>query len=210
MNETETIGATPARPGSAEPRRPGRLRRAMRPALWILVVLAVAGGAFLGIEQLIGNFHTVVAGELYRSAQISADQLADAKARYGIRTVINLRGPSTRSWYVDEVRESERLGLNHIDFKLSAEQELTEQQVEELVAVMRDAPKPILVHCKGGSDRTGLASALYVAAIARKSEAAAEWQLSPYYGHFSIPLLPSWAMDQSFERAEPWLGFKGS
>ncbi|WP_370876886.1 dual specificity protein phosphatase family protein [Ancylobacter amanitiformis] len=182
----------------------------MRSALWVLVVLAVAGGGFLGIEQLIGNFHTVVAGELYRSAQISADQLADAKARYGIRTVINLRGPSTRDWYVDEVRESERLGLNHVDFKLSAEQELTPGQVEELVAVMREAPKPILVHCKGGADRTGLASALYVAAIARQSEAAAEWQLSPYYGHFSIPLFPSWAMDQSFERAEPWLGFKGS
>lgn len=210
MSQSDAAGGPALSSARLTPAGTRSTKAVLRRALWLVIGLLATGGAYLGMEQLIGNFHTVVAGELYRSAQIDADQLAEAHARYGIRTVINLRGPSTRSWYVDEVAESRRLGLNHIDFQLSAEKELTQQQVEDLVALMRAAPKPILVHCKGGSDRTGLASALYLAAIAKQGEAAAEWQLSPVFGHFSLPFLPSWAMDRTFERVEPWLGFKGS
>ncbi|QIB36219.1 dual specificity protein phosphatase family protein [Ancylobacter pratisalsi] len=175
--------------------------------LWGAVLLT---GTYLIIEQLIGNFHTVVPGQLYRSAQIDADELPAIQAKYGVRTVINLRGASSKPWHAAEVAESERLGMTHIDYGLSAGRELTQKQVEELVTIMRDAPKPILVHCKGGSDRSGIASALYIAAIEKGSEEAAEWQLSLFYGHFPIPYFPAWAMDETFERIEPWLGYSGS
>jgi len=187
-----------------------RLRRWGRRIGQTVLVLFALGAIYLGIEQLLGNFHTVVAGELYRAAQVDAEELADIQAKYGVRTVINLRGPSKASWYEKEVAESQKLGLNHLDFKLSAGRELTQKQVEDLIALMRDAPKPILVHCKGGADRSGIASALYVAAIAKQGEMAAEWQLSLFYGHFPFPFFPSWAMDQTFERIEPWLGFPDS
>lgn len=213
MSQTDVLDA--ADPASVDdsaalPRRPGRLRRALRGGLKTLGALALLIGIYLGVEQLIGNFHTVVAGELYRSAQIDATELAALQKDYGIRTVINLRGPSSNIWYQSEIAESKRLGLTHIDFGLSAGRELTQKQVEQLIALMRDAPKPILVHCRGGADRSGIASALYLAAIAKQGEEAAEWQLSLFYGHFPIPFFPAWAMDETFERIEPWLGFPNS
>lgn len=198
---------------AASPAARGARRHLLRwslAALKTAAVLLLVGGLFLGVQQLVGNFHTVVPGQLYRSAQLDAGQIAEMQKTYGIKTIINLRGPSSARWYTQEVAEAERLGVNHIDFTLSAQRELTQQQVEELVALMRDAPKPILVHCKGGSDRSGIASALYIAAIAKGTEEAAERQLSLFYGHFPFPFFPAWAMDETFERVEPWLGFHGS
>lgn len=195
---------------SAKAARRGRFRRIATYTVRGFLVFLLAGGIWLGIQQLIGNFHPVIAGELYRSAQLDASQIAGFQKEYGIRTIINLRGPSHSEWYKREVAESEALGVKHLDFKLSASKELTQDQVEQLVAMMRDAPKPILVHCRGGSDRSGIASALYVAAIAKRGEAAAERQLSLYYGHFPFPYFPAWAMDETFERVEPWLGFPNS
>ncbi|TCK30796.1 uncharacterized protein (TIGR01244 family) [Ancylobacter aquaticus] len=193
----------------ADARRP--LSRHIRRGLgWSLLGVLVLLGGFLGIEQLVGNFHTVVADELYRSAQIDADQLAGLKAEYGIATVINLRGPSSKPWYQREVATSRALGITHVDFQLSAGRELTQPQVEALIALMRRSPKPILVHCRGGADRSGIASALYLASIAKAGEEPAEWQMSLFYGHFPIPFFPAWAMDQTWERIEPWLGFPDS
>ncbi|MCK0197037.1 dual specificity protein phosphatase family protein [Ancylobacter sp. 6x-1] len=177
---------------------------------WTLLGAVLGIGAFLGIEQLVGNFHTVVPGELYRSAQVDAADIARIKQKYGIATIINLRGYSGRPWHAEEVAASAALGINHIDIPLSAGRELTDEQAQHLIAVMRDAPKPILVHCRGGSDRSGIASALYLAAVAGRGEDAAEGQLSIWYGHFSLPYFPAWAMDETFERLEPWLGFPDS
>ena len=76
-------------------------------------------------------------------------------------------------------------------------------QVNQLVAIMRDAPKPILIHCKAGADRTGLATALYLSRVALLSEKEAESQLSIRYGHVGIPYLSAtYAMDRTWENAE--------
>ncbi len=156
------------------------------------------------------NFHSVVVGEVYRSAQPSAGQLADYADRYGIRTVINLRpGKFGEQWYDEEIAESDRLGLSHIDFPMSSSSVLPKEKAMALIAVLATARKPILIHCKAGSDRTGLASALYLAAIAGSSEAVAESQISLRYGHFSIPYFSrAYAMDKTFEHLEDALGIE--
>ncbi len=177
----------------------------------LLLVLAVLGG-YAGILQLTGNFHTVLAGELYRASQPSSDQIMSYKKDYDIHSIVNLRGDNTGSpWYDEEVETAKALGIAHINFRMSAKHELTQERAEELISILRDAPRPILVHCNGGADRSGLASALFLAAIAQKGEAAAEGQLSFHYGHVSIPhISSSYPMDQTFENLEPWLGFEGS
>lgn len=190
--------------------RPRRIARLWRIGRWPVLGLLGALGLYLGIEQLIGNFHTVVPGELYRSAQLDARDIQKIKAEYGIRTIINLRGATSAKWHEEEVATSDRLGITHIDFGLSAGRELTDQQVDDLLDILQNAPKPILVHCRGGADRSGIASALYLAAIVKAGEEAAEWQLSLFYGHFPIPFAPAWAMDETFERLEPWLGYPDS
>lgn len=169
-------------------------------------------GAGLGAVRLSGNFHTVVPGELYRSAQLTPARLSDYSQGAGIRTVVNLRGahPGT-GWYDAEVAAARALGLAHFDFGMSASEQLPEARARELLELFRRAPKPILIHCQGGADRSGLAAALYLAAIANAGEERAESQMSLRYGHIGVPYLSAaYPMDESWEALEPWLGFMGS
>lgn len=94
---------------------------------------------------------------------------------------------------------------------MSASEQLPEARARELLELLRRAPKPILIHCQGGADRSGLAAALYLAAIANAGEERAESQMSLRYGHIAVPYLSAaYPMDESWEVLEPWLGFMGS
>lgn len=190
-----------------------RLRRIGRWRKWGLgVVTAVlAFGIYIGALQLTGNFHTVIAGELYRSAQPTTLEIAEYKARYGIKTIINLRGRNEKKvWYRNELTVSRRLGIAHLDYRMSSGKILEQAEASRLIELIRAAEKPVLIHCKGGADRSGLAAALYLAAEGFGEEAA-EGQLSLLYGHVAIPFVSkAFAMDDTFERLEPWLGFPDS
>lgn len=155
----------------------------------------------MGALQLTGNFNTVITGELYRSGQISPQQLKEYVAEYGIKTVVNLRGDNQGDdWYDTEITQSRNLGVHHIDFGLSARQELTSERAAQLMAILRTAQKPILIHCKAGADRSGLISALYLAIIKQWNPEVAKAQLSVRYGHISLPFIPEYAMDRSFTK----------
>jgi protein tyrosine/serine phosphatase len=175
----------------------------------LLLILAVGG--YYGVMRLTGNFHTTIPGELYRSAQPTPSQLASYKNTYGIKTMINLRGENSgKVWYDNEVAASSRLGIKHLDFRMSSRQVLSQDEATALLSVLKQAEKPILIHCEGGADRSGLAAALYVAALAHGGEEAAEAQISIKYGHISLSANPAFAMDRTFEALEPWLGFHNS
>lgn len=173
-------------------------------------VVATAIAYFVAL-WLTGNFHTVVAGEVYRSGQLTPSQLEKFAREYGIKTIVNLRGANAgRPWYDAELAESRRLGIAHLDFRMSARQKVSIEQGGALIALLKSAQRPVLIHCNGGADRSGLASALYLAAIANAGEIAAEKQLSIRFGHVSLPFIPEYAMDRSWERMEPSLGFPKS
>jgi uncharacterized protein (TIGR01244 family) len=187
----------------------GRSRQAARAIGSAMLLLAVAVGGYLGALQLTGNFHTVIAGTLYRSAQPAAKDIADYRKTYGIKTIVNLRGENIGSpWYDAEVAKAKQLGIAHINFRMSARRELTQAEAADLIAILEQAEKPVLIHCQAGADRSGLASALYVAAVAKLGEEAAEQQISIRYGHVSLPITAAYAMDRTFEALEPWLGFQ--
>ncbi len=165
-------------------------------------------GLYVSVLQIGGNFHEVLPGELYRSAQPSPIQLDSYIKRYGIKTVINLRGPSDRQWYRDEVAITTKLSAGLVDFRMKADRQLTLAEGEQLITLLKNAPKPILIHCRAGSDRTGLASMIYLQQIAGINEETAEWQLSPYYGHFALPFMGSYAMDRTWLGLEQALGIE--
>ena len=176
----------------------------------VLPALAICGLFYAYLLETT-NFHPVIAGEVYRSSQPSAATIAQLHSEYGIRTIINLRGENTgHGWYDREMAQAKELDINHIDFRMSSRHELTQEQAAKLVQLMRDAPKPLLIHCQAGADRTGLASALYLAAISKTSENVAENQMSIYYGHIPLSINSAYAMDRTFEKLETWLGLSNS
>jgi protein tyrosine/serine phosphatase len=174
-----------------------RAGRAARTIGGGVLVLALSVGGYLGALQLTGNFHSVVAGTLYRSAQPTTFDIAHYQKTYSIKTIINLRG-------------AKHLGITHVDFLMSARRELTQAEAADLIGILKQAEKPVLIHFKAGADRSGLAAALYVAAVAKLGETAAENQISIRYGHIPLPVSATFAMDRTFEALEPWLGFPDS
>lgn len=195
-----------------KPKLFAKRRRSLWPTLGfgaLFVALAVAAYCLFLFQT--GNFHTVFPGELYRSAQLSSNDLETLHRRYGFKTILNLRGAHKGSaWYDAEVSKAAALGIAHMDFPMSPVKTLPDDRAKNLIALLEKAPKPILIHCKSGADRTGLASAFYIAAVKKGSEDTAEAQLSIAYGHFSLPFLGEYDMDQTFENLEPYLGFSGS
>jgi protein tyrosine/serine phosphatase len=179
-------------------------RKVILAAFGSIGILGVSCAAYAGFLQATGNFHSVIAGQFYRSAQPTSEELASYVRTHGIKTVINLRGtyPGT-AWYDDEVTTAQSLGITHIDFGMSASKAISPERAQRLVELMASAPKPILIHCLSGADRSGLAAALYVRKIAGLDEARAEGQLSFYYGHVGIPVVSTaYAMDRSWEDIE--------
>lgn len=176
--------------------------RSSRIVAWALVTVLVSPTAYGFYRWEEGNFHEVSPGQVYRSRQLNGPELVDAAGRYGIKSILNLRGPNHGSqWYQDEVETAHRLGLRLYDYPITASRELTEEQIGQLVVILRDAPKPILIHCKSGADRTSLVSALYVVALDRLSVETASQQLSLYYGHLPAFLgTQTSAMDRTFWR----------
>lgn len=194
---------------------PPKSRRSLKLALRLVGAVAGVGVLFVlayaGTLAATGNFHTVDPGEVYRAAQPSPAAIADYQREHGVRTIINLRGENQGApWYDKEVATARRLGIQHIDFKMSARRGITKEEAWRLIRIMDQAPKPLLIHCESGADRTGLASALYLAAIKRAGEEIAERQLSIRYGHIASPSAKGWGMTVTFEDMEPSLGYEAS
>jgi len=167
--------------------------------LLTLAVLLFLGGAY-GYVHGGGNFHEVEKGVIYRSSWLGADGLEKAIARYGVKSVLNLCGEQPGdAWYDGETKVARQHGIVFRSLALSANTELDVKQVAALGEALREAPKPLLIHCRAGSDRTGLACAIYVASHGGSYRDACE-QLSLYYGHFPYFGSKSVAMDVTLER----------
>ncbi|MFN3279568.1 MAG: tyrosine-protein phosphatase [Paracoccus hibiscisoli] len=182
------------------------MRRLRMIALAMPVAAGMAASSWAGWLHHSGNLHAVLAGQVYRSAQPSAAQLVYWTDRHGFRSVLNLRGASDADWYRIERAAANRLHLRHADFAMRDSEVLTPERAAALIALLDRLPKPVLIHCKAGADRTGLAAALYLASEGH-GEALAEAQISFRYGHVSLPISAAWPLDQSWEAMEPAFGY---
>lgn len=163
-----------------------------------LVALSPPVG-YAGLRYAVGNVHEVEAGVLYRSGQLDGAALHKLVASTGIRTIVNLRGahPGER-WYDDEEAIARENGIRYVSIGISARSVPDMAKMVEIARAMQDAPGPILVHCMGGADRSGLAAAIHQLAVEGKDEGDAAAQLSIQYGHFPWLGSRTGAMDRAF------------
>lgn len=128
------------------------------------------------------NLHEVAPG-VWRSNQPSPGQLARLRAK-GFRAVLNLRGAKPFAYYHLEREACARLGLTFVSLPLSASRPVPAATLFELEDVFRRLPRPFLMHCKSGADRTGVAAALYLLMVEGAPVAAAARELHWRFMHF--------------------------
>ena len=178
---------------------------------WKMAVLGCVVGvlAALGAEAanvFVGsNLHTVIPGRVYRCAQRSGKELEGIVNRLGIETVVNLRGSAVSlPWYMEETRATHRLNVCQEDIALSAARLPSVHEIRRLIEALDAAQYPILLHCRHGADRTGLASTLVLLLQTDTPLHEAHRQLGLRYGHLSIDR-PAY-LDRFLDYYEKWLG----
>ena len=169
--------------------------------LSIIIIPLLLGALYALYVTGQGNFHLITDGEAYRSAQMDGDGLRDYINKYRIKSILNLRGRNTdEKWYIEELKVSSEYGVRHYDIALSAHLEPTREETKILMGFIKSAPRPVLIHCQAGADRTGLVAAMWKVIVNKESKTEAAKQLSVWYGH--MPVGPASAMDNFFEK---WL-----
>lgn len=176
------------------------LRRIAKTLVGGVGLVAAGMGFWAGYLQLSHNIHLVEPG-VYRSAQLQPDMLDSLIQMNHIKTVLNLRGAFPgEAWYEAEASAVRDAGATLVSLPLSANTEPDDALLARLIHVLRTAPRPILIHCIAGADRTGLASALVELLEEGKPADIADRQLSFRYGHFPWLTSRTGAMDRAFQR----------
>ncbi len=159
---------------------------------YILIVLVFL---WLNVIRYGGNFYKVAPG-VYRSAQLYNYNMSFFYKTYHFQSILNLRGAHPdKKWYVYEKNFCKEYNITLIDFGISDKNIQSIKTMRKIINIIKSAKKPILIHCRSGADRTGLASALYLYSVHDKNYSK---MLSLKYGHFPYLGSPTKAMDKSF------------
>ena len=113
-----------------------------RPADWATPMLAVH----------LENLHQVTP-EIYRSEQPDDEAFTELR-HFGIQSVLNLRDNH------DDDDEAEGTGIALYRDEIETD-DIGDAEVVAALRILRKAPKPVLVHCWHGADRTGCVIAMY-------------------------------------------------
>lgn len=114
----------------------------VRPTAWAQPVIGVK----------LDNLYQV-SSELYRSEQPDDEAMVQLQAM-GIRASLSLR-----EYHSDE-DEADGTSLKLYRVPMNAG-EINDELVEQALAAIAEAPKPMVIHCWHGSDRTGAIVAMY-------------------------------------------------
>jgi len=153
---------------------------------------------------LFDNWHEVQRGRVYRSSQLSGNRLLKVIGRNHVRTVINLRGPCPDfAWYHDECQSLHAVNVSQEDIVLSAIRLPPPVEIQRLVEVLDRSEYPVLLHCRQGVDRTGLAAVVVRLLEPRTSLTEARMQLSLRYGY--MPFNGTENVLQFIDLYEEWL-----
>lgn len=156
---------------SAALRRPRAQRKL---AAWLIPVFILVLGIRIAAHVRAGNFFEVVSGVVYRSAQPSPEQIRRWHREHQFACILNLRGEDS-PFAQQEQEVADELGVELIHLRLAAYYEFSQQQLIDLLEVFESAPRPLLLHCRQGMDRSGTVSALAGWLIGGQSYERAKW-----------------------------------
>jgi protein tyrosine/serine phosphatase len=136
--------------------------------------------------MFLANFAAIDSGRAFRSAQLE-EGLEATLEQNRIASVLNLRGGSIRDpWYRNEVETTAKANVDFYDFPLRPDRKPTRDQLLALVDLLEHCRYPILIHCKSGADRTGMASGLYLMIQNAAPPEIALREFSITHSHFPI------------------------
>ncbi|MFW5832565.1 MAG: fused DSP-PTPase phosphatase/NAD kinase-like protein [Pseudomonadota bacterium] len=136
-----------------------------------------------GVVRLVHPNWGEVAPGVYRSSQPSPGQLRRAHAK-GIRTVLNLRAERDCGAFVLQEAACAELGMDLVNVQVRSRDVPSKALIGDLDRLFATLPRPLLMHCKSGADRTGIVGALYlILHEGRPVEEAVRSQLSWRWGH---------------------------
>ena len=135
----------------------------------------------------------------WRAAQPWPHQIAWLARNKGLRTIVNLRGERDCGSFRLEQKACEKLGIAlKSDLKLYSRAAPSREKILEFRSHFETLEYPILIHCKSGADRMGLAGVLYMHLVEGVPVEEARHQLSFRFGH--IRQAKTGILDAFFER----------
>ena len=178
--------------------RPGRRARVVGYAA-LAAALAIAFRAPL----FWGNFGVVDPGRVFRSAQ--PERNLDGLIRdQRLGAILNLRGGGSNDpFYAHEVRAAAAASVEFWDVPLGATRRPSRDELLRVLRVFEVCRYPLLIHCKWGSDRTGLVSALYRMDQLGEPPQAAARALTLSHGH--VPLFGPERLHEPIDEYASWL-----
>jgi undecaprenyl-diphosphatase len=172
--------------------------------------------AFWGWRHWVDNTGTVIppatangpSAAVYRSDQMTPESLDKFIRFYGIQTVLNLRGPNPgEDWYDAERSTTLAEGAIQVDMPLSSCDWMSRDQALTLAQTIRNARRPLLIHCFHGSERTGLASAM--TRLLTEGQTLDEARSAFSWKYLFFGLGDGVATLRQFESYTNWLNSKG-
>jgi protein tyrosine phosphatase (PTP) superfamily phosphohydrolase (DUF442 family) len=138
-----------------------------------------------GVLRLVWtNAGPVLPGRLYRCNHPTPARLSAMVRRWGIRSVLNLRGPTGNGSDALSRERAGQLGLAFIDLPMSSGRPPPRERLLALIDALLALREPGLVHCKSGADRAGFAGAVFLL-LQGAAVAEAMGQLSLRWGHLA-------------------------
>ena len=101
-------------------------------------------------------------GEMYRCNQPYPYQILKYKKKFGIKTVINLRGKRNCSSFYLEEECCKNNNITLYNFPITSRDLPSKKIIKDFFLLLDTIKYPAIMHCKSGADRAGIASCLYL------------------------------------------------
>jgi protein tyrosine/serine phosphatase len=150
---------------------------------YTLATIVVLGLSVAAVMKWYPNFYTVIPNQVYRSAELTQSQHQHYFNQYRYKSILHLESANnSKAWYKIEKAMVKKHHLQYYALPMDAHGLPTRTELKQLINIIQTSPKPLLIHCKQGADRTGLGSMLSVLFLTGHPYDIAKKQVSLKYG----------------------------